>query len=92
MVWCVIRVKIVKESKRSKVEGKSKEGSIVCVENAVCESVSLPCSDSFGVATGNFAIETCVTILFYALCTFYLIRWDRAGWIDSTLIGLRSIL
>ena len=91
MVWCVIRVKVVKESKRSKVEGKSKEGSIVCVEDAICESVGLPCGDGFGVATGDFAIETCVTVFFYALRTFYLIRWDRAGCIDRGLIGLRRI-
>ena len=91
MVWCVIGVKVVKKSKGSKVKGKSKEGSIVCVEDAVCESVGLPCGDGFGVATGDFAIESCVTVFFYALGTFYFILWDRAGWIDRGLVGLRRI-
>ena len=91
VIWGVAGIEVVKESKGPKVEGKPKERCIVGIQDAICESVSLPRGDGFGVTTGNFAIEACITILFYSLRTFYLMRWDGAGRIDSGWAGLRWI-
>lgn len=91
VIWGVARVEVVKESEGSKVEGKPKQRSIVGIQDAICKSVGLPGGDGFGVTTGNFAIEACITVLFYSLRTFYLIGWDGAGRIDRGGAGLRCI-
>ena len=88
MVWGVARVKVIKESKGSKVEGKPEERSIVSIQDAVCESVGLPGRDGSGVAADDFAIEACITVFFYTLPTFYLVEWNRAGRIERGWAGL----
>ena len=91
MIWGITGIEVVKEGEGSKVEGKPQQRGIVGVQNAICKSVCLPGGNGFGITTGNFAIEACITVLFYSLRTFYLICWDRARRIDRGRVRLGCI-
>lgn len=71
-------VKIVKEGEGTEVQAEADEGGIVCVEDAVCEGVGLPCGNGAGVATHDFAVESGETVFFGALSALDLGRGDRS--------------
>ena len=64
MVWGVGRVEVIEEGERTEVQRETEQRSIVSVQHAVGESISLPLGDCKGVPAADSAVETGVAVFF----------------------------